>query len=319
MTSDAATAAGPEITVVVPCYRSVATLRPLVERLLSSLARVGRRGEIILIDDASPEPLTWQTLVSLQREYPASVRCFRLARNVGQHNAIVCGFAQASPSVSMVVTMDDDLQHRPEDVPALLRAIDDGADLAIGAYESKQHQGWRNAGGRLVDRCLRTLFKLPPDFQLTSFRAIRRFAVEDAVENRSRYSYLTASLLAATRFRVNVPVAHEPRAEGTSGYSLATSIELAINLFLGYSRWPLYLVVAMFGLSLLATTAIMGWALLRWLVADHPPEGWASTVLVLGITSTFNLAGLGVIALLSTRTHRQLVGASGGWRIAEEA
>lgn len=307
------------LAVVIPCYRSRNSLDELVGRLCAALGGSGRSYELIFVEDASPEAETWASLQMIRSLHPTVVRCFRLARNVGQHNAIQCGFAQLSPNVEIVVTMDDDLQHQPEDVLALVEAIEQGADLAVGAYHDKQHAGWRNFGGGLVDGTLRRIFNLPDDFQLTSFRAMRRFAADDVVENQSRYSYLTAALLAVTRFHVNVPVTHQPRRDGRSGYSLGVSLELAANLFLSYSRWPLYLVVGLFLLSLLATTTITVWVFWRWLISSYVPEGWTSTMLMLGIGNTFNLAALAVIALLSTRSHRQLVGTSGRWRIAERS
>jgi glycosyltransferase involved in cell wall biosynthesis len=319
MTTPAPKDSAATLAIVIPCYQSTSTLRDLTRRLLAAFANGGRTIELIFIDDASPNGQTWNTLKALHSEFPKVVRCFRLARNAGQHNAIQCGFAQTSPNVEIVVTMDDDLQHRPEDVPSLVAAIEEGADLAVGAYENKRHAAWRNIGGQLVDGALRRIFQLPHDFQLTSFRAMRRFVADDVVENQSRYGYLTAALLAVTRFRVNVPVVHQERREGRSGYSLATSLELAANLFLSYSRWPLYLVVCLFLLSLLATASVTTWVFWRWLVSNHVPAGWTSTMLMLGIGNTFNLAALAVIALLSTRSHRQLVGTSGRWRIAERS
>jgi glycosyltransferase involved in cell wall biosynthesis len=307
----------PTLAIVIPCYGSGPLLSELAQRLTRALGSDAARTELIMIDDASPSVRTWESLCALQSAFPQLVRCYRLARNVGQHHAIQCGFAQVSPSVEVIVTMDDDLQHRPEDVPALVNAVRDGADLAVGAYANKQHASWRNAGGRLVDGCMRRIFNLPRDFQLTSFRAMRRFAADEVVQNHSRYSYLSAALLGVTRFRVNVPVTHHARREGRSGYSLGTSIELSANLFLSYSRWPLYFVMGLFTLSLLATGVITLWVFLRWLVSNHIPAGWTSVMLMLGLGNTFNLAALAVIALLSTRSHRQLVGTSGGWRIAD--
>jgi len=317
MNSDNPLKQGATLAVVVPCYRSSTLLEELADRLCATLDGCGKPYELIFIDDASPLAETWVSLKNIQAKYPAAIRCYRLARNVGQHNAIQCGFAQLSPSVETVITLDDDLQHQPEDIPALLHAIDQGSELVIGAYDDKQHAGWRNLGGHVVDNALRRIFNLPHDFQLTSYRAMRRFVADEVVESQSRYNYLTAAMLAVTRFRSNVPVRHQPRREGRSGYSLTTSLELAANLFLSYSRWPLYLVVSLFLLSLLATTSITLWVFYRWLVSLHIPAGWTSTMLMLGIGNTCNLAALAVIALLSTRSHRQLVGTSGRWRIAE--
>lgn len=315
--SDDHSSAAPKVGIVIPCYRSTSSLPQLARRLTDALDAQGMSHELLFIDDASPDRSTWKTLESVQAAFPGTVRCIRLARNVGQHNAIQCGLAQLSSSVEIVVTMDDDLQHRPEDAPALIHAVEQGADIAIGSYDAKLHSRWRNLGGALVDYSLRKLFRLPSDFQLTSYRAFRRFAADDVIDNHSRYSYLTAALLAVTRFRTNVPVSHDARHDGRSGYSLVNSLELAANLFLSYSRWPLYLVVALFALSVLATMSITGWAFWRWMVADHPPAGWTSTMMMLGVCNTLNLAALAVIALLSTRSHRQLVGSSNRWRVAE--
>ncbi|MCC7097779.1 MAG: glycosyltransferase family 2 protein [Thermomonas sp.] len=317
MNAPTATTVPPRIAIIVPCYCSVQSLAQLTQRLRTALDASSYAYEIVFVDDASPGQQTWDILKKLKTQHPDVVRCFRLSRNTGQHNAIQCGFAQISPSAEIVVTMDDDLQHRPEDIPALLRAIEDGADIAIGAYDIKHQSRLNNLGGKLVDSSLRRLFALPPDVQLTSFRAIRRFAVDDVLENQSRYMYLTAALLSATRFHVNVPVIHESRLEGRSGYSLARSVELAANLFLSYSRWPLYLIAALFGISLLATLTITGWVMWKWWVTSQLSAGWTSTMMMLGITSTFNLAALAVVALLSTRSHRQLVGSAGRWRISE--
>lgn len=310
-------APGPRISVVVPCYRSTTSLQQLAARLAVAMAPTGQSYELIFIDDASPEAATWSMLKSIRKLHPDVVRCYRLARNVGQHNAILCGFAKISPSAEIVVTMDDDLQHQPEDIPALIDAIDAGADMAIGAYQGKQHESWRNLGGKVVDDVLRRLFDLDRSFQLTSLRAIRRFAVDDVVDNNTRYSYLTAALLSVTRFRTNVPVVHAPRHEGLSGYSLASSIELAINLFLSYSRLPLYMIIGLFMVSLLATISITAWVFWHWIAVNHTPAGWVSMMLMLGVGNTFNLAALAIIALLSTRSHRQLVGSSRRWRVAE--
>ena len=309
----------PRVAVVVPCYQSVQSLQPLARRLCIALAARGYPFELIFVDDASPDEATWNTLKVVKDECAGVARCFRLARNVGQHNAIQCGFAQLSPSIEIVVTMDDDLQHRPEDVPTLVVAVDEGADLAIGAYDDKRHARWRNVGGGIVDACLRGLFNLPRGFDLTSFRAVRRYAVDDALANSNRYMYLTAALLLVTRRRVNVPVSHQQRSEGRSGYSLAKSLELSANLFLSYSRWPLYFIVVLFLFSLLVAVSITAWVFWKWLVMNQVAAGWTSTMMLLGTTNAFTLAALAVIALLVTRSHRQLVGGGARWRVAEHA
>lgn len=302
------------VSVVIPCYRSSGTIGELTDRLVATCSSYAL--EVILIDDASPEDETWMQITSLAQRWPGIVRGFRLARNVGQHSALICAFAQVSADTDVVVTMDDDLQQLPEDVPALVAAVEAGADIAIGSFDDKRHARWRNAGGSIVDQSLRRIFDLPRDFALTSFRAFRRHAAEEAVENRSRYSYLTASLLSVTRKRVNVQVQHLPRREGRSGYSLLRSIELALNLYMSYSRAPLYLIFLLFLASISMTGAITLWTLHRYLDSNHIPMGWTSQMIMMGICSTLNLAATGVVALFAVRLHRTSSVSQGSWRIS---
>src|SRR5215207_3694937 len=222
-------AEAPAVAVVVPCYRSESTVGLLADRLAAAFEKEGSSWRLVLVDDGSPDK-TWDALLEVKRRHGERIRAVRLARNVGQHSAIICGLESVPPEATLVVTMDDDLQHCPEDVPFLLSKLRSGADIAIGAFPDKQHARWRNVGGRLVDYVLRNLFRLPPSFQLTSFRAFRRFVVEDVVSQRSTYVYLTASILASSTRVANVPVRHEPRHTGHSGYNLTRSLILDSNL-----------------------------------------------------------------------------------------
>lgn len=305
------------VAIVIPCYRSSISLETMVDRIIAALPNEGKL-ECILVDDASHEDAgTWSTISSLGLKYPDIVRGFRLARNVGQHSALLCGMARISPETTVVVTMDDDLQQLPEDIPGLLQAIDDGADLAIGAYPEKKHAAWRNVAGGAVDGTLRRLFKLPSSFQLTSFRAFRRYVAEEAVDSAGRYSYITASLLSVARRRVNVPVQHEAREQGRSGYTLLRSLELALNLYLTYSRIPLFLIFVLFMVSVGATLSIVGWTIYRYIATSTLPMGWASQMVMIGMACTLNLIATAIVALFVTRSHRVAMMPQLRWRIAE--
>ncbi len=306
-----------DVAVVIPCYCSSVTIQMLVERIIGICGKNNIEVECILVDDASPdESGTWDTIQRIVLQYPNTVRGFRLARNVGQHGALLCGMSLISNDIDTVVTMDDDLQQLPEDIPQMLQAIRKGADLVIGAYPIKKHSAWRNIAGGVVDRTLRRLFSLPAEFQLTSFRAFRRYAAEEAVECGGRYSYITASLLSVTRHRVNVPVQHEDRKQGRSGYTLLRSIELALNLYLIYSRIPLYLIFSLFMVSVGATFAILGWTLYRYSVTAQIPMGWTSQMVMISLSCTLNLIATAVVAIFVTRSHRIALIPQARWRIA---
>src|SRR5438034_6773556 len=211
----ASLAATEKISVVIPVYRSRESLPILLERLERELRAIGRRYEVVLVDDCSPDD-TWTVLKNLKEDRPW-LKIAHLLRNAGQHNAILCGFTIAEGEV--VVTMDDDLQNPPEEVHKLIAAIDQGYDLAIAAYDIKRHDGLRNLGGKLIDTIQRRIFRLPPTFQLTSFRAIRRIIVDNVVQMAGTYPYVTSMLLSHTSKYVNLPVHHDSVRLGRSDYT----------------------------------------------------------------------------------------------------
>jgi polyisoprenyl-phosphate glycosyltransferase len=212
--------------------------------------------------------------------------------------------------------MDDDLQNPPEEVPKLIAAIKNGYDLAIGAYDWKQHSTGRNWGGRLVDDVQRRIFSLPPGFQLTSFRAVRKVVVDNIVVMGVAFPYVTSMLLSHTSRYVNVPVHHEPRRFGRSNYNMRRSLRLAFNLLLNYSSYPLYTVVALclgaFGFSVL----ISGWVVWRSLDGGTLP-GWASTVLAISFFNGLILLALVILGLYLSRLHQQITRSRVGFTIGE--
>ncbi|MEI6159146.1 MAG: glycosyltransferase family 2 protein [Roseococcus sp.] len=305
--------------IVIPCYRSAATIGSVVEGALEACDAAGLPVLVMLVDDASPDgDATWEAIETLCAAHRGRVRARRLVRNMGQHNALFCGMQALPPEVGLVVTMDDDGQHRGEDIPALVAPLGGKADLVIGAYGEKRHSGMRNLGGNLVGGLSRHLFGLPADFHLTSFRAMRRFVADYAVDGASEFTYLTAALLSATRRRANVSVRHEPRREGRSGYTLPRALSLAANLVFTHSRLPFYVTVASGLASLLLTAFSLIYIL--WLRAT--PEGvtpdWAILMLMMGLQSTMLMAALVSILVYVVRSHRLNQGARMRWRIADE-
>ena len=137
----------PSISVVVPCYRSEATIGSLAERLHAALTSFDY--ELIFVVDGSPDK-TWAVVEALAQHQ--RVRAFELMRNYGQHNALLAGVRSARHDV--VVTMDDDLQHSPEDVPRLIEALDEDIDLVYGIPESEPHGFWRGLSSRTVKRVM---------------------------------------------------------------------------------------------------------------------------------------------------------------------
>jgi len=293
----------PRVSVVVPVYRSAATLRQLLSEVTVILSTRYAWYEVILVEDRSPDN-SWEILKALKQEYGEHVKIVRLLRNSGQHNAILCGFTIASGQV--VVTMDDDLQNPPEEIPKLVTAVEAGFDLAIGAYDIKQHGGWRNLSGGVIDRLQRRMFKLPADFQLTSFRAVRSEVIKNVCEMSGAFPYITAMLLSHTSNCTNVAVDHEPRMVGKSNYNLVRSVRLAANLVLNYSSYPVYMVAIAAAVSLLFSVVYSLVVVYQSIVDGTSVPGWASTVVILSFFNSILMFCMMVFGLYLSRLVRQV-------------
>lgn len=256
----------------------------------------------MVVDDCSPDD-TWSVLEALKTNRPW-LKIVRLLCNSGQHNALLCGFSIAKGDV--IVTMDDDLQNPPEEIPKLIAAIDEGYDLAIGSYTSKSHSKGRNIAGSVIDDLQRKIFGLPKSFQLTSFRAVRRVVVDNVSAMSAAFPYITCMLLSHTSRYVNVPVRHDPRSFGQSNYNLSRSIRLAINLLLHYSPYPLYFVATLCVVALSMTFGIGAWVLWSALAEGSPVQGWASTIVVISFFNGLILLALVVQSLYLSRLNQHV-------------
>lgn len=301
------------ISVVIPAYRSRDSLPLLVDRLESILSALERDFEVIIVDDSSPDD-TWDTLHALKKNHTC-LKIVRLLRNSGQHNALLCGFSLARGDI--IVTMDDDLQNPPEEIPKLIAAIDAGYDLAIGSYDSKKHSIGRNLGGRLVDDVLRRIFGLPSDFQLTSFRAARKIVVDNVIAMGGVFPYVTAMLLSHTSRYINVPVHHDTRRFGRSNYNLKRSLLLAFNLLLSYSSYPLYFVIALCVGALGLSAGLSLWVIWKAFVDGSAVPGWASTITAISFFNGLILLALVTHSLYLSRLNQQITRSRVGFTIGE--
>ena len=302
----------PFLSVVIPAFCSGATLPELLDRLERTLSALDGGFEVIAVDDGSPDE-TWAVLKELKagRDF---LRIVRLTKNSGQHNALLCGLGLTRGRI--VVTMDDDLQNPPEEVPKLVRAIEAGYDLAIGAYETKQHSQGRNLAGRLVDAALRRIFKMPADFQLTSFRAAGRGVIDSVVKMGAAFPYITAMLFAHTDRYINVPVLHLPRRAGRSNYTLKRGFRLVFNLLLHYSSYPLYLVMGLCLMAFSASTLLA--AMVFWQAfTSGTMLGWASLMVSVSFFSGLTLLALVVHSLYLARLTSQTSRSGAAFTIGE--
>lgn len=291
-----------KISVVIPVYRSEKTLPILLPRLMNVLEGLRRPYEIILVDDASPDQ-SWQVLKSFKKAHPEVIRIYHALVNAGQHNALICGFSRVTGDI--VVTMDDDLQNPPEEVPKLLAAVERGYDLAIGAYENERQSAFRRRSGDLIDAVQRRIFHLPKTFQLTSFRAVRRPVIDLVNQMGGVFPYVTCMLLSNVSNYVNVPVRHEPRTIGHSNYTLQRSLALAGNLIFSYSSYPLWLVVFLCLASFLASFGYGSYILATTLLSGSSIPGWASLIVSFMFMNSLMLLVMLIALIYISRLYQQ--------------
>lgn len=290
---------GLDLSVVIPVYRSEASLAELAARLLPVLEATGMSHEVVFVEDGSPDG-SWEVLRELQAAHPDRIVAIQLMRNFGQHNALMCGFRHARGR--LIVTMDDDLQHPPEEVPRLLEAIRSrGLDLVYGVYGEKKHRPWRNLGSTIVNVFYRLVFK--STITVTSFRVMNRELLESIFPYDLNFTYIDGLLAWNTRRIGEVSVAHRERPVGRSGYSLTKLLALAFNLFTNFSLLPLQLVsfcgfVAAAGGLLLAAVFLALYVTHRIVV-----PGYASTIIAVLVLGGTQLLALGIMGEYLGRLH----------------
>lgn len=288
-----------DLSVVIPVYRSEETLPTLVERLLLVLNHTGKRFEIIFVEDGSPDN-SWGVLHDLQRSYPDHIIAIQLMRNYGQHNATMCGFRHSSGKY--VITMDDDLQHPPEEIPKLLTAIEtNGMDLIYGYYNLKRHRAWRNMGSALANLFFKTIFGHTIPF--SSFRIIRRELLESIFSYSLNFTYIDGLLAWNTQRIDKVAVAHRERLSGRSGYSIAKLAVLALNLFTNFSLLPLQFITAWGFLAAAGGLALGCYYLVYYILYGIDVPGYASIIIAVLVLGGMQLLSLGIMGEYLGRLH----------------
>jgi glycosyltransferase involved in cell wall biosynthesis len=287
------------ISVVIPVYNSAATLTELVAQLTAELPRLTDRYEIVLVNDGSRDA-SWAVVTQLAAADPR-VRGIDLMRNYGQHNALLCGIRAAAHA--LIVTIDDDLQHPPAQIAALLPALDAGADVVYGVPQQLQHGLLRNLAARITKLTLQQAMGAEVAGRISALRVFRSRLRDAFADCRSPSVSLDVLLTWATTRFAAVTVRHAPRAVGRSNYTLRMLLRHALTMTTGFSTLPLQLAgllgLAMVpgGLLLLAAALLGG--------TGPGPTAWLTAVLVL--VSGVQLAALGIIGEYLARMHLRLL------------
>jgi undecaprenyl-phosphate 4-deoxy-4-formamido-L-arabinose transferase len=231
-----AAGAASRVSVVIPVYNEADNLATLWARLRPVLDGLGRPWEAIFVDDGSADR-SLEILREIAGGEDERVRVVELARNFGQHSAILAGFRQVRGEV--VVTLDADLQNPPEEIPKLLAAIDAGSDVVGGWRTDRHDEGWRRLASQLHNRLTSLIVGVPMHDYGCMLRAYRRHIVDTVVECDEKAAFVPALANSFAKRVTEIPVAHEERASGRSRYNLWRLANLSLNLITGFSLLPI--------------------------------------------------------------------------------
>jgi len=280
-----------DLSIVIPVYNSSDGLHELYSRITKVLNSIIISYEIILVDDCSVDK-SFEVMKQLN-ENDNRVKVIQLLRNFGQHNAIICGMNYSSGNY--VITMDDDLQNPPEEIPNLLNEIKKGYDCVIGSPAIKQHAKYRNVGSYMIGKSYEKIFAKPKHVKMSSFRILSRSLVDSIITYKSANPMIDALILKNTRNVSNIEVKHDARKYGESNYSLRKSYKLAMDILVNYSTIPLRFISWIGFVSAVIGGLIVVYVLIGKLSGLISAAGWSSIIALISIFSGLILISFGVV------------------------
>lgn len=294
-----------DLSVVIPVYNSARIVPELTRRIATAMSGFQgvREYEVLLVNDGSAD-VSWEAIEHACEQY-STFRGIDLRKNAGQHNAIMAGIRHATGDV--IVVMDDDLQHAPEDIGKLYVKVREGCDVCYAAFGDPRHARWKMVGSRFRDFTARIMLGMPRGVRISSFKAFAAEVAREATKYEGPFPYVDGLLLMATRNVANVDLDHYPRLEGRGNYGWGESITLWTKVAMNFSVLPLR-VASWFGLAF----AALGFTFAAYLVFqklvynDIPVPGWSSLVVVILIVGGVQLLALGAIGEYLGRAYVQL-------------
>jgi glycosyltransferase involved in cell wall biosynthesis len=281
------------LSIVIPVYGSEHVLPELVaqiKQVLNNLNQI-KNYEIILVCDCSPDK-SWQ-VIELLSSNNSEVHGILLRLNAGQHNSIMAGLAHATGDI--IITMDDDLQHSPKDIPSLLAEIENGYDVVYARFKKSKHPLWKILGSKLNDRVAGYLMKKPKGLYLSPFRGMKSAIRDEVLRYSGPYVYVDGLILSVTRNIGIVDVDHYDRYAGNSGYNFRKSVSLWLKMATSFSIVPLR-ITSLFGMLF----SVFGFLLAILLVVQKftlnlMPIGWTSLIIAILIIGGVQLLAIGML------------------------
>lgn len=280
------------ISFVIPCYRSAQTIGGVIEEIDETMKSLTAYSyEIVLVNDSSPDN-TYEVIRALCARRK-DICGIDLARNFGQHAALMAGFRYARGEI--VVCLDDDGQTPANEVGKLLEKIEEGYDVVYAKYAHKQHSGFRNFGSKINELMTRVMLGKPKELYLSSYFAARRFVVDEMIRYTNPYPYVIGLVLRTTKNITNVEVAHREREIGTSGYTIGKLLGLWFNGFTAFSIKPLRIATAAGCMTACAGFLYGIYTVVKKFINPNVPVGFSAVMAALVFLGGMIMLMLGLI------------------------
>lgn len=224
-----------KLSIIIPVYNGEKTISRLTDELIQNLKHY--QLEIILVNDGS-EDNSHDACISLFNQHKNIVKYRRLAKNFGEHNAVMAGLNAARGDYAVII--DDDFQNPPDEIQKLVdRAVSGGFDVVYSFYEKKYHSWFRNLGSAFNNLIANFLLNKPRDLYLSSFKCMNRFIIDEVIKYKGPFPYIDGLILRSTQKIGKAIVEHIERKEGKSGYTILKLVRLWLNMFINFSILPL--------------------------------------------------------------------------------
>lgn len=287
------------LSVVIPVYRSEAALPMLVQRLQPVLAALACEYELVLVNDGSPDR-SWEVIEQLVTEH-GWVCGIRLMRNYGQHNALLAGIRAAR--FDTIVTMDDDLQHPPEELPKLLAKMGEGFDVVYGTPEEEQHGLLRDLASMITKIALQSAMGADTARKVSAWRVFRTQLRDAFTSYHSPFVSIDVLLTWSTTKFGSVRVRHDSRTIGKSNYTLPKLVGHALNMMTGFSVLPLQLASFIGFAFTLFGIGVLLYVVGNYFISGTSVAGFPFLASIIAIFSGAQLFALGIIGEYLARMH----------------
>jgi polyisoprenyl-phosphate glycosyltransferase len=298
-----------DYSIVIPVYNSEKTIEELINRIENLFIGMSLSYEIILVDDCSVDR-SWELLKKIHSFNP-KIKIIRLVRNFGQHNALLAGFNICSGK--FIVTLDDDLQHPPEEITKLISKVNEGYFVVYGKYPPENRNFIENFLSRSYQRLMHKILVIPNNLFISSFVIYRKETIQNIISIKSSYPFLPAMTIKSAPINKisNADVIHHKRKSGSSNYGLIKYFKYSLNLIVNYSSVPLIFVAA-FGLLLSIISICFGFWIISQKLMDptYGIMGWNSLMVAICFIGGAILMSMGIIGeylrrILAETSHGQ--------------